>query len=797
MRQFVFLFLNVFFFSYSLQAQSQTQTIKGTIIDQQSEIPLIGANVQVLGIEPVLGATTDLDGRFTINNVPLGRQIIQVTYLGYEALTIPSVVVTAGKEVILDLGMEESFSDMNEVVVTASADKDRAQNELATISARTFSVEEVTRYSGGRNDISRLASNFAGVSTADDSRNDIVIRGNSPTGVLWRLEGIAIPNPNHFSTLGTTGGPVSAVNPNMLRNSDFLTSAFPAEYGNALGGVFDLGFRSGNRDRFEYTFQLNAFSGLEAMVEGPINKAKTGSFAAAYRYSFVGIGAALGIPVGTAATPNYQDLSFKLDLPKGKAGKFSIFGITGTSTIDFIGNEIDETDLFADPDEDAFPRSQLGILGVKHNYLLNESTYVRTVAMGSFARNTFTQDNYLPDGTKYRATDVEDQTNTYAISSFINKKFNARLNARAGFTAQNFYLSTFVNDRDGNPDTDEDGIPDAELVRDFDGNLPLFQTFVQTQYKLSRQLTLNTGLYAQYFSFNSSYSVEPRFALNYELVPGHTLNLGYGLHSQMQPLPVFFLEAEDQNGNRVRSNEDLGFNRSHHLVLGYDFKPAPDWRIKVETYYQYLFDIAVESVPGSFSILNAGDDFVFPEENFLVNEGDGRNYGIELTIEKFFSKGFYGLLTTSIYNSEYRGSDDIWRNTAFNNQYVLNVLGGKEFKVGREKLNAMTIDFKVATAGGRFFTPIDLDASIAAGDEVTIDELAFSEQYDPYLRLDLKFGFTKNSRKKQVSQQFFIDLSNVTGRENVFQQRYNDLTQQVNTVNQTGFFPDLLYRIQF
>ncbi|MEO1437272.1 MAG: TonB-dependent receptor [Bacteroidota bacterium] len=776
---------------------AQTQTLKGTIIDKQSEIPLIGASVQIADVEPLLGATTDLEGRFSIPNVPLGRQVVQINYLGYEPISIPNVVVTSGKEVILNIGMEESINQINEVVVTAAADKDKAQNEMATISARTFSLEEVTRYSGGRNDISRLASNFAGVSTADDSRNDIVIRGNAPTGLLWRLEGVAIPNPNHFSTLGTTGGPVSAINPNILRNSDFLTSAFPAEYGNSLGGVFDLGFRTGNRDRFEYTFQLNAFSGLEGMVEGPINREKTGSFALAYRYSFVGIGASLGIPVGTAATPNYQDLSFKIDLPKGKAGKFSIFGLGGLSDIDFLGAEIDETDLFADPNEDAFPRSQLGIFGVKHNYLLNETTYIRTVALGSISRNTYTQDNFLDDGTKYRATEVEDWNNSYTITSFVNKKFSPRLNARVGLTSQTFYVNTFVDNRDENPDLDEDGLPDLVRERDFEGFLPLFQTFVQTQYKINNRLTLNTGLHAQLFTFNNSYSIEPRIAFNYEVANGHVVNLGYGLHSQMQPLPVFFLEIEDENGIPVRSNEDLDFNRSHHFVLGYDFKPAADWRIKVETYYQHLFNIAVESTPGTFSILNAGADFVFPEEHFLVNDGQGRNYGVELTIEKFFSKGFYGLFTASVYDSEYKASDGVWRNTAFNNQYVLNVLGGKEFKVGREKLNAMTIDFKVATAGGPYFTPVDLESSIAAGREILFEELAFSERNDYYFRFDLKFGFTKNSRNKRLSQQFFIDLSNVTGRENVFQQRYNDLTQQVNTVNQQGFFPDLLYRIQF
>ncbi|MEL6926253.1 MAG: carboxypeptidase-like regulatory domain-containing protein, partial [Bacteroidota bacterium] len=349
---------------------SAQQTLKGTVIDKQSEMPLIGATVAIVNSDPTIGTTTDVDGNFSIPEVPYGRYSIAISYLGFEGITLPNVEVTAGKEVYLEIGLEESVEKLDEVVVTAAVQKDRAQNELATISARTFSVEEVNRYSGGRSDIGRLVSNFAGVSTADDSRNDIVIRGNSPTGVLWRLEGIPIPNPNHFSTLGTTGGPVSALNPNMIKNSDFMTSAFPAEYGNALAGVFDLGFRTGNRDKHEFMIQMAAVSGIEAMAEGPINKAKGSSYLVTGRYSFLGFAQGIGLPIGTNATPDYRDLSFNINFGNGKAGKFSLFGIGGSSDISFLHDQVDETDLFAANDEDAFAESRFGVVGLKHNLIL-------------------------------------------------------------------------------------------------------------------------------------------------------------------------------------------------------------------------------------------------------------------------------------------------------------------------------------------------------------------------------------------------------------------------------------------
>lgn len=787
------LFLSSFF---TIAAQ-EGQTVKGAVVDQQSELPIIGATIELLTVDPVMGTVTDLDGYFSIENVPVGRHQLRISYLGYSSVTIPNVLVTSGKQVDLNIGLEESVVQMDEVVVTSKVEKGKAQNEMATISARSFNLEEVTRFSGGRNDVARLAGSFAGVAVADDSRNDIVIRGNSPTGVLWRLNGIPIPNPNHFSTLGTTGGPVSALNPNLLKTSDFLTSAFPAEYGNALAGVFDIGFRSGNKDEHEFTMQLAAFSGLEAMAEGPLTKDKNSSFLVSYRHSFVELADATGIPVGTNATPNYRDLSFNVDFAKTKAGKFSIFGIAATSDIDFLGDEIDEDDLFASPNEDAYVKSRLGIVGLKHNIIVGDGAYIRTVVSASTSRNNYDQDNLNSDGDKLRVIEVEDITDTYALSSYFNKKFNAQFTLRAGIMAQHFQLDTQVDDRDDLPDTNGDGEPDWVTLRDFEGGMNLVQAFAQGVYRFTDEWSLQLGLHGQYLDINDTYAVEPRVALNWQVHSQHRLSLGYGLHHQMQPLPVFFFTEEVSPGVYERTNEGLDFTRSHHFVLGHDWRMNESWRTKLEVYYQDVSNVPVETHPSSFSLLNAGADFVFPELGSLVNEGTGINYGTELTIEKFFSKGYYGLLTASVFDSRYEGSDGIERNTAFNNGYVVNVLAGKEFKIGKDKRNAITFDMKATRAGGRYYTPVNLEASQFAGVEVLREDLAYSERHDPYFRLDVKFGYQLNSKKRRMSQQFFIDLQNVTNNENIFVRRYNEQTNEVNDVYQSGFFPDILYRIQF
>ncbi len=303
-------------------AFGQSQTVKGRVADAVSESPIIGAAVVLVGSNPLKGAVTDVNGNFTISEVPVGRQTFAVQFIGYKTISIPNTLVTAGKEVVLNIMLEESVEQMKQVVVTAKADKDLPLNDLAKVSARTFSLEEVTRFSGGRNDVARLATSFAGVSAPDDSRNDIVVRGNSPVGLLWRIEGIPIATTNHFSTLGTTGGPVNALNTNLLRTSDFLTGAFPAEYGNANAAVFDVNFRNGNADKYEFTGQMSAYSGLEFLAEGPISKKNNSSFVASYRYGIASLAA-----TGTNGTPYYQDFSFKVNLGESKLGKFELLAL--------------------------------------------------------------------------------------------------------------------------------------------------------------------------------------------------------------------------------------------------------------------------------------------------------------------------------------------------------------------------------------------------------------------------------------------------------------------------------------
>lgn len=778
---------------------SQTGVIRGKVTDKQSQIPIEGANIILIGIEN-FGTITDVEGNFKLTNVPVGRQNIEVSFIGYESTFISEIEVTTGKDNILTISMSESYGTLDEVVLVSSNAPNKAKpiNNMAAVSARQFSSEEANRYAGGRSDVARLASNFAGVATADDSRNDIVVRGNSPSGLLWRIEGIPVPSPNHFATLGTTGSPVSALNPNILSNSDFITSAFPAEYGNALGGVFDLGFRKGNTEEYEYTVGVAAFPGVEAMAEGPMLKKNGGSFVAAARYGIINV---LGL-AGTTASPNYNDLSFNLDFGKSKMGNFTLFGIAGNSDIDFIGKDIeDEDDLFAAKDEDAYAKSQFSAFGLKHKININDKSYLKTTVGSSSSKNTYKEFRYYnfetPEETRLQFTDVDNTESRLTFSTLFNSKISSKFTLRSGLLYENFNLDASIMDRDRQEDNDGDGYPDFVSVIKNSGSYSIFQPYTQTQIRLSEKLTLNAGVHGQYFSINEQFVIEPRASFSYAINSKSGINLGYGIHHQNVAAPILFLN-ENISGNLVQSNKNLDLVRSDHYVVGYDLRFADKWRAKVELYHQSISKAAIERTPSGYSSLTEGASFSYSIDKFsLVSEGKGTNTGVELTLEKFFSKGYNILFTSSFFESKYKGSDGIERNSPFNNGYVINALAGKEFKIGKDKRNIFSINTKFTTAGGRYYTPVDLAASQAAGFEITDDSNPFSEQYDAYLRLDLKFGIKLNSKTKKHSHQFYVDFQNITNKENVFTKEYNRLTGVINQKDQIGFQPDFGYRFNF
>jgi hypothetical protein len=808
--------LIVFFMSAHSFAQL-TQTIRGTIVDQESHFPLIGVNVSITSVTATpLGASTDLDGTFRITNVPIGRQDLVVTYLGYQDVVMNDIIVSSAKEIILTIEMQETFTELEEVTIVARRNGE-VLNEMATVSAREFSVQETNRYAGSRGEPARMASNFAGVQGADDSRNDIVVRGNSPSGVLWRLDGVNIPNPNHFSIPGTGGGPVTILNNKFLANSDFYTGAFPAEFANGIAGVFDLKMRNGNNEKHEFSGQLG-FLGTELTAEGPISKDKKSSYLAMYRYSTLQLFQFLNINVGTDAIPQYQDGAFRFNFPLKNGGNFAIFGMGGTSTIDIVLSDVEKPDtttlIYGDNERDQYFTTTMGVVGMTYSKPLNKSTFLKATVSASHSRVDAKHDfivrhvdensgNFILDSLPH-ILDYYFLENKYSAYLTLNKKINRKVSFRMGLNTDLMDLKYLDSSRIYSADFSyPDNIAlDPWAVRwDASRSAFLFQPYVNFKYKASEKLTMTAGVTGMFstMSKNSISPVEPRLGLSYQIDEKQKLGLGLGLHSQMvSPYILHYYDPKvvAQGVYPEEYNIDLGFFKSAHAVLSYDRYLGKSSRIKAETYYQYLYDIPVEIESSAFSLINSGSGFSRFFPNPLENAGTARNYGVEFTLEKFFSKGYYYLFTGSLFDAKYKGSDGILRNTSFNGKYAMNALFAKEFNFNSK--TSLNIGGKVTYAGGRWHGIVDEAESEKVLEVIYKDEGMNSIQFRDYFRADVKASIRINT--KNLTHELAIDLINVFATKNILTLTYAPDHQSGNPVveeYQLGFFPVFYYKIDF
>lgn len=787
MKQFVFV---ISFLLLSLSSFSQdelTQSIRGTVQDKVTGSPLVGVNVVVADLEKPIGGSTDAHGEFVLKNVPVGRHTLKFSYVGYKPLILRNQLLKSGKQLALDVTMEERVEKLEEVIVKGY-EKDRPKDEMAMVSARSFTVEETERYAGSLGDPARMVQNYAGVVASGDARNDIIIRGNSPTGLLWRLNGVNIPNPNHFGAMGSTGGPVSILNNNLLQNSDFFTGAFPAEYGNAISGAFDLEMRSGNPNKREYVGQVG-FNGFEVGVEGPFSKNSRATYLANFRYSTLEVMNELGFDVAGQAIPQYKDLSFKVDLPTKNAGKFSLFGIGGLSYIEFLDANRDSANYSYSTraGTDTYNGSDMGAVGLTHSYFFDENTQLQTsLSLTGKAVETIVDTASVGEEQKKLFYHEHNKQYTYGVSAKFIKKFSAKDNLSAGFT----WDSHNINYSDSARKEDDTFI---RLLQIEQSNIQLLQSFAQWQHNFSDRLTFYAGLHHQYFSQTKEHAIEPRASIRWNMTNKQSLTLGYGLHHQTQPLFMYYVQTEVDNGNYLQTNRNLDFTESHHYVLAYDHSFTSNLRMKAEAYYQDLNDIPVTEYPSYFSMANYGALFHQQRVDSLTNGGTGKNYGIELTLEKFLSNGYYFLLTSSLYESKYTASDGVERNTIFNGNYMVNALGGYEWEINDRMRLALNLKFMAA--GGKREKAIDLQAS-RRRDQVVYDaDEIYEDRLPGYMRLDGRLSFKLNGKK--MTQEWALDIRNLTDEKNVFVREFDEETGQIETKYQQRFFPMMLYRINF
>lgn len=807
------IFLFFFFLIFSINTLAQpTQTVRGRLVDKESKFPLIGVAAILLNNAPTpVGTVTDTEGNFRLTNVPVGRQTFRFTLVGYKEILLNNIVVEAGRETILNLEMEEAITELNTVVVKVKRNGEAA-NEMAVVSARQFSVEETGRYAGSRGEPARMASNFAGVQGADDSRNDIVIRGNSPSGVLWRLEGVNIPNPNHFAIAGTSGGPVSIINNKYLANSDFFTGAFPAEFGNTTSGVFDLKLRNGNDEKHQLSAQFG-FLGTEFLAEGPLSKKSKASYLVTGRYANLWLFKKAGIDIGTEATPTYLDGFARFNFPLKNGGNIAIWGVGGASTIDILisEQEASERNIFGQNDRNQYFSTNMTTGGITLNKPLNKSTFFKaTLAVSSnvqdanhdflFLRKTpqgeplienkrFVIDSIRP------LLDYKFKEMKYSLATYLNKKWGAKSTLKVGLNADLYSFTAFDQARVFN----ETSMSWTSWTTRWNANHEtyiLLQPYVQFKHYLTENLSFNAGLSSLYSSINvNSYSaIEPRLGFALELPHRQKVTFATGLHSQGLPSYLYFYHPNLSNVNTVPyPAKNVGFSKSWHFVAGYSKMLADNLRLLVEAYYQNLYDVPVEDQKSSFSLVNSGAGFsrIFP--NLLQNAGIGRNYGAEVTLEKFFSNNYYFLITASLFDAQYQGSDKLWRNSDFNGKYAFNALFSKEFTFNKRK--SLNIGAKFTMTGGRWYGPVDEVLSRQAQEIVFADATRNSLQFDPYKRFDLKTEYKIN--RNRLTHTIAVDIVNVLGIQNQLSLSYIPQAPYFKQEYQLGFLPVFFYRIDF
>lgn len=759
-----------------LFAQTPSQTVRGQLVDAETQQPLAGANVQLLELDRV--AVTDSIGRFALKGVPADRYRLQATFIGYEPLLLPEVLVESGKERVLQLELHQSAKDLEAVEVTASRSDIRL---LHPIGVKAITIDQVRRFPASYYDPARLAAAQAGVLTANDQSNGISIRGHSPDQMAWQLQGVQILNPNHTPNAGTftdrvtlNSGGINILSAQMLGTSHLYTGAAPTGISNALAGVMDMRLRPGNNEDYEFTAQLGLI-GLDATAEGPFSKSGRSSFLVNYRYSTVGLLTQLGVDFGEEAI-DYQDLSFHLVFPGKKGGRLTLFGIGGISSNQFTSPE-DPTEWESDRDLfDVDFESAMGAAGLSWTRPSGERGLWSLAAAASAvdqSRNSLPQTSFLENvlPTSYFLDD--DRLRLLSGHGFYRYRFSPRLRLQAGLQIRQFnHLEERLIGRNEDPERTE----------------TLTIPYLRFSGALGQRTAFQAGLQVSAFANAEAAYLEPRFSLSHQLASRHELTLAYGLHSQMSS-PYF------------RAFGEVEPTRSHQLALGYEWRMKPDLVFRSEVFYHRLFNapvVGTNTGQGRFTPLNELTAWSWIPGNVLDGTAEGENYGLEFSFEQFLTDGYYYMMNTTLYRSNYRlPESDEFQPGRYDGRYIANITAGKEWLKAKsdDKTRIWGLSLRINYAGGLREAPINEMISEVFYYTAYDFEEGYTEQLPDFFRTDLRV-YLKQSRPK-YSSTLALDIQNLTNQQNVAYNYYDILTQRVDQRYQISLVPILTYRVEF
>ena len=764
------LFLCASFILYSVAAVGQDlgQIIGGKVKSQISQKPLAGANVSILkSNQLVVGSVTDSLGNFQIKNISPGRYKLSISFTGFSSYE-DELLVISGKESTININLTESSTVLKEVEVRASALE-------ATAGVTSISMEKSMRVPANFFDPVRMVTSYPGVVAANDQSNSIVVKGYSPNGLLWRLQGLDIVSPNHLANAGTfsdkpaaNGGGVNVLSAQLLDRTDFYSGALPANYGNALSGVMDMKLRAGNKNKMQYTAQASLI-GMDISAEGPIDKSKRTSFIANYRYSTVGLLSQMGVNFGDEII-NFQDFSFHLDQHQKKGGTLSVFGFGGLSSNKFKAKPADEWKEEKDHNTINYDGKVYG-LGFVNQFKSFERLNVSfgaSLSGQSQERNAQSEVVSRPD--IYIFSD-QYSNNKALFSSFLKAlyKLSSRGTLETGIMAN--YLDNKLVSTTITPLYFDTFYPNVNGKV----NGMMLQPYATWSQRFGTLWKLNAGVRYVNFSYNKASSVEPRFSIAHSLPKG-ALTFSYGLTGQWQQLQTYL-----QYGN-----QNLELTKAHQFIAEFKHTFAKDLRLVSNVYYHRVFNVPVQPNTVSYSALNQFEDFSRPG---LQNTGRGLNYGVEALVEKRYYSQVYFMMSGSLYRSEYNATGYY---TRFNGRFTSSFLAGKEWQ---KKRNTFSMNTRILYLGGLREAPIDAPLSSAVGSTQYNYQNGYSLQLPDYFRTDLRLSWRKN--KPGYTRTFSLDIQNVLNTQNVAYHYYDTFLQDVKTKYQLGIVPVLVYRVEF
>ena len=778
----------ILLFSNPLLSQEYLQNVKGTLRDQDTRQPIEGVILSFSNQKNIYTAFTDKDGNFKIK-IPSGSWDLLISCLGFGSKIMQNIQVGTGKEVMLEISLEAKVYETQVVEVTAG--KQAWLTPTSGASVRTLQSQDAGRFAGGYYDPLRMVANFAGVTSGNsDESNEIVVRGNSPRGLSWHLEGMEIPNPNHLSNgVGNSGGAYSMISTNVLADFDFYTGAFPAEFGNALSGVMDLRLRKGNTEKHEYGIQFSVV-GIEAAAEGPLGKSKDNSFLFSTRYANFNFLQKFGLIniANLSIIPSSFDWTFKMNFHGKKLGDLELFSMGGMSK---TGNEASQNkaDIKSGIDKDEFLEDgKLSVFGIRHlKNFKDGKTYLRTIVGFTSAYQDWQEG--VVDTNMVHILNKEDWyvSPVLRASVMVNTKINSKNTLRAGVE----YHRTFADMLSLRRLTAK--LFDTLVDHRFQSYYT--QAYFQWKFKPNDHFELVPALHSTYTSVNDEWTFEPRLGMVFNLRGNQSINLGTGIYSKLEPLPIYYFRVKVGKDPRKTLNSDLKTTKAFHLVAGYRKSFSNDLRISLETYYQHLYDVPVSlNTTNTFSMVNMSTGM--PDID-LSNGGLSDNKGLELTIDKSFSRNYYVLATFSLFDSRYKASNTNWYSTYYNSNFVFNFVGGKEFKVGKYKQNTLGFNLRNISRGGYRYSPPDYIQSTAKKYLVYNISDTYMMHLPMFDRMDAGANFRIN--KKNSAFNISLDIQNVLNRHNVYRRTFSYVKGAIVTADRSliGLVPIAGLRFDF